>query len=135
MVNDLDFEGIEFPVSKGIISKLNRKIKFRLMYFVMEIILFILIIYQIKSLKIRSIYCWCQTKIGHTMCILKIYFNGFMYNKTKCRTKEYYSRYCLQCFSSELVLIEHKETCFKINDKQSIKLKVVQLILKIISNN
>ena len=58
-----------------------------------------------------------------------------MYNKTKCRTKEYYSRYCLQCFSSELVLIEHKETCLKINDKQSIKLKVVQLILKIISNN
>ena len=29
----------------------------------------------------------------------------------------------LQCFSSQRVLIEHKEPCFKINGKQSVKLR------------
>ena len=42
-------------------------------------------------------------------------FNRFMRNKTKCRTKKHFCRYCLQCRTSERVLIEHKETCFKIN--------------------
>ena len=29
---------------------------------------------------------------------------------------------CLQCFSSEIVLIQHKENCLSINGKQSVKL-------------
>ena len=47
-------------------------------------------------------------------------FNRFMYNKTKNKNKKYFCRYCLQCFSSEKVLIEHKETCLIIN---SVRLK------------
>ena len=50
-------------------------------------------------------------------------FNRFMCNKTKCRTKTHFCRYCLQCFTSERVLIEHKESCLKINGKQTVKLK------------
>ena len=50
-------------------------------------------------------------------------FNRFMCNKTKCETKWNFCEYCLQCFSSEKVLIEHKENCLIINGKQSIKLK------------
>ena len=38
-----------------------------------------------------------------------------MWNKTK-------NKDCLQCFSSERVLLEHKETCLKINDKQAVKI-------------
>ena len=34
-----------------------------------------------------------------------------------------FCKYCLQCFNSERVLIEHKETCFKINGKQIVKLR------------
>ena len=30
---------------------------------------------------------------------------------------------CLQCFSSESVLIKHKENCLSINGKQSVKLE------------
>ena len=44
------------------------------------------------------------------MCILKILtglFNRF--NKTKYKGKKYFCKNCLQCFSSEEVLIEHKE--------------------------
>ena len=31
--------------------------------------------------------------------------------------------FCLQCFSSERILIEHKENCLTINGQQSVKLK------------
>ena len=50
-------------------------------------------------------------------------FNRFMCNKTKCKNKKHFCRYCLQCFSSKKVLTEHKEVCLKTNGKQTVKLK------------
>ena len=50
-------------------------------------------------------------------------FNRFMCNKTKCRTKRHFCKYCLQFFTSGRVLIEHKETCLKINGKQNVNFK------------
>ena len=49
-------------------------------------------------------------------------FNKFMRNKTKNRNKKYFCKCHLQCFSSEKVLIEHKENCLIINGKQGVKL-------------
>ena len=40
----------------------------------------------------------------------------YVYIKDLCK-------YCLQCFSSERVLVEYKETYFKINGKQTVKLR------------
>ena len=50
-------------------------------------------------------------------------FNRFMYNKTKHRNKKHFCRYCLQCFVSAKVLVEHKEVYLKINGKQRLKLR------------
>ena len=50
-------------------------------------------------------------------------FNRFMCNKAKNKNKKYYCTCCLQFFSSDKVLIEHKENCLIINGKQSVKLK------------
>ena len=61
-------------------------------------------------------------------------FNRFKCNKIKNENEKYFCKFCLQCFSSEKVLIEHKEICLIINGKQSRKL-VAQLALKIISNS
>ena len=36
-------------------------------------------------------------------------FNRFMFSKTKCKNKKQFCWYCLQCFSSEKLLMEHKE--------------------------
>ena len=47
----------------------------------------------------------------------------FMFNKTKNRDKKYFCNCCLQCFSNEKVLIEHKEVYLLINSKQNVKLK------------
>ena len=46
-----------------------------------------------------------------------------MCNKTKNKNRKYFCKCCLQCFSSENVLIKHKENCLIINGKQSVKLK------------
>ena len=50
-------------------------------------------------------------------------FSRFMWNKTKNRNKKYFCKCCLQCFSSEKVLIKHQEKCLIINHKQSVQLK------------
>ena len=50
-------------------------------------------------------------------------FNRLVFNNTKCKNKKDFFRYCLQCFSSERVLVEHKEMYLEINGKQSVELK------------
>ena len=50
-------------------------------------------------------------------------FDRYMFHKTKNKNKKWFCKSCLQCFSSENVLIKHKENCLSINDKQSVKLE------------
>ena len=49
-------------------------------------------------------------------------FNKFMYNQTKHKERKHFYMYCLQCFSREDVLTEHKNNCISINGKQAIKM-------------
>ena len=49
--------------------------------------------------------------------------NTFMFHKTKNKNKKWFSKSCLQCFSSEKVLIKHKEDCLCINGLQSVKVE------------
>ena len=50
-------------------------------------------------------------------------FNRLMFKKTKHKGKKYFCKSCLQGFSSEKVLIEHKEDCLMINGKQNVILE------------
>ena len=50
-------------------------------------------------------------------------FNTFMFHKTKNKNKKWFCKSCLQCFSSENVLIKHKEDCLGISGQQSINLE------------
>ena len=50
-------------------------------------------------------------------------FNTFMFHKTKNKNKTWFCKSCLQCFSSENVLIKHKEHCLSISGQQSINLE------------
>ena len=56
-------------------------------------------------------------------CVYIKDFNRFIFNKTKNKGKKYFCKNCLQCFSSEEVLIEHREDCLLINGKQNVKLE------------
>ena len=50
-------------------------------------------------------------------------FNTFVFHKTKNKNKKWFCKSCLQCFSSENVLINHKEDCLSISGQQSINFK------------
>ena len=60
-------------------------------------------------------FLWCHVYIKD--------FTRFMFNKTKNKVKKYFCKNCLQCFSSEEILIEHKKDCLSIIGKQSVKLE------------
>ena len=49
-------------------------------------------------------------------------FNKFMYNQTKHKEKKHFCMSCLQCFSCERVLNNHKENCILIYGTQAIKM-------------
>ena len=55
------------------------------------------------------------------MCTLKIL--TYLFHRTRNKNKRWFCRRCLQCFSSENVLIKHKENCLSINSKESVKLE------------
>ena len=46
-----------------------------------------------------------------------------MFHKTENKNKKWFCKSCLQCFSSENVLIKHKEDCLSINDAQSVNVE------------
>ena len=49
-------------------------------------------------------------------------FSKFMYNQTKHKERKHFCIYCLQCFSSERVLNNHKENCIQINGQQAVNM-------------
>ena len=49
-------------------------------------------------------------------------FNKFMFNQTKHKERKHFCMFCLQCFSSEQVLTNHKEICIQINGEEAIKM-------------
>ena len=47
-------------------------------------------------------------------------FNKFMHNQTKHKERKHFCMYCLQCFSSERVLNDHKANCITVNGTQAV---------------
>ena len=47
-------------------------------------------------------------------------FNAFMYSQTKHKNKKHFCMYCLQCFSSERILVKHTNNCLTISGAQAI---------------
>ena len=113
MVND---EGTEFLVSKKDFKKIEQKKNIRIN----------VSCYENGSTYAIHIF---DEKFKNCMDLLMIadenktyyvyikYFNRFMCNKTKCKNEKHFGKYCLQCFSSKNVLVEHEEVCPKINGK------------------
>ena len=49
-------------------------------------------------------------------------FNTFMYNKKKHKERKHFCMYCIQGFSSEIVLNNHKDNCIQVNGTQAVKM-------------
>ena len=121
MVYDLDYEGIEFPVSGKEFGKIEKKNNVCIIVFCYESN-FILFINQMKNYE-NCVDLLLITDGNKSQYIYIKYFNRIMCNKTKNKNKKHFCKYCLQCLSSERILVEFKETCFKINGKPTVKLR------------
>ena len=74
--------------------------------------------------KDKSCFLWCHVRYINPS---KEHFDRFIFLNTKNKNKKWFCKSCLQCFSSENVLIKHKENFLSINDKQSVKLEKVKI--------
>ena len=122
MINDLDYEGIKFPVSKKDYCKIESKNNICINLFCYENGL----TYPVHISDQKFELCMDLLLISDENKYHYVYindFNRFMCNKTKNKNKKYFCKCCLQCFSSEKILTEHKENCLIINGKQSLKIQ------------
>ena len=129
MISKLNYEGIKFPVSKKDYCKIERQNSFRINVFCYEIKLTYPIYLSTQDFK----NCMDLLLIPNGKKSNYVYikdFNRFMFNKTKHKNEKNFCRCCLQCFSSEKVLIEHRENCLITNGKQIVKLKSGSIIFK-----
>ena len=122
MINDLDYEWIKFPVSKTDYGKIERQnnIYINVFCYKNELTYPVYVSNQ-KSRDCMDLFLISDENKSHYVYIKD--FDRFMCNKTKNKNKKYFCKCCLQCFSSEKVLIEHKENFLIINGQQSVKLK------------
>ena len=120
-VEKLDYSGIEFPVSVKQYNKIEKQNNIRVNVFGYEEGQR----YPIYLSKEKFYHCLNLLLITEGekkhYCLLKN-FNKFMHNQTKNNGRKHFCMYCLQGFSSERVLINHKIDCIEINGKQSIKM-------------
>ena len=122
MINDLNDEGIKFLVSKKDYCKIEKKNNIWINVFSYENDLTFPVYVSDQNFESRMDLLLIIDKNKLNYVYIKD-FNRFMCNKTKNKNKKHFYKYCLQCFSSEKVLIKHKENCLIINGKQSVQLK------------
>ena len=120
-IEKLDYSGIEFPITIKQINKIEKKNSIRINVF------------GYKEKQPYPIYISDEKYEDHMELLLitkdenKHYvlikdFNKFMYQQTKHKERKHFCMHCLQCFSSERVLNNHKENCIIINGKQAINM-------------
>ena len=120
LVSKLNYERINFPVSKKEYCKIEvqNKICINVFYYESKVVFPVYLSDQKFS---DSMDLLLIPDKSHYVCIKD--FERFMFNKPIYSGKKYFFKNCLQCFSSEKILSEHKEDCLVINGKKSVKLE------------
>ena len=120
-VGKLDYSNIEFPVNVKHYNKIEKQNSININVFGYE------------NKQPYPIYVSKEKYEDHMELLLvtekenKHYvlikdFNRFMYNQTKHEHRKHFCMHCLQCFSSDRVLSNHKENCIQVNGTQAIKM-------------
>ena len=122
LASKLNYEKINFPLSKKDYCKIEvqNNICINVFRYENKVIYPIYLLDQkfSDSMDLLLISDKCKSHYVHIKD-----FDRSMFNKTKCKDKKYFCKNCLQCFSSEEILREHKEDCLVTNGKQSVKLE------------
>ena len=120
-VGKLDYSNIEFPVNVKHYNKIEKQNSINISVFGYE------------NKQPYPIYVSKEKYEDHMELLLvtekenKHYvlikdFNRFMYNQTKHEHRKHFCMHCLQCFSSDRVLNNHKDICIQVNGTQAIKM-------------
>ena len=120
-INKLDYSGIEFPVTTKQYNKIEKQNEININVFGYE------------NKQPYPIYVSKEKYENHMELLLIIEdenkhyvliedLNRFMYNKTKHKERKYFCMNCLQGFSSEKVLNNHKDNCIILNGTQAVKM-------------
>ena len=121
LIGGLNYEGIEFPVSQKEYNKIETQNSIRINVFGYEKEqLFPIHISKEKFEDQMNLLLITEDKKKHYVLIKD--FNAFMYNQTKHKEKKHFCMYCLQCFSSESILVKHANNCLTINGSQAINM-------------
>ena len=120
-ISQLDYSSIEFPVTVKQINKIEKQNNICINLFgYEEKQKFPIFISKEKFTDHIELLLITEGENNHYVLIKD--FNKFMFNQTKHEHRKHFCMHCLQCFSREDVLTEHKNNCISINGKQAIKM-------------
>ena len=122
---ELNYEGIEFPVSQKQYNKIEKHNSIRIDVFGYE---------KGQPFPIhisKEMNLLLITKDEKRPYVLIRDFNTSMYNQSKHKERKHLRMYCLQCFSPESISVKHTNNCLTTNGKQAINMpKTGENILK-----
>ena len=120
-INKLDYSGIEFPVTTKQYNKIEKQNEININVFGYEnkqpYPIFVS-----KEKYDRQMNLLLITEDENKHYVLIEDFNSFMYNQAKHKERKHFCMHCLQCFSSEGVLNNHKDNCIQVNGTQAVKM-------------
>ena len=121
MIDNLDYSGIEFPVTTKQYNKIEKQNDININVFGYENKQpYPIYISKEKNEDCLNLLLITENENKHYVLIKD--FNKFMYNQTKHKERKHFCMHCLQCFTSEKVLANHKENCIQINGTQAIRM-------------
>ena len=120
-INKLDYSGIEFPVTNKQYNKIEKQNEININVFGYENKQpYPIYVSKEKYENHMELLLITEDKNKHYVLIED--FNRFMYNQTKHKESKHFCMHCLQCFSSERVLSDHKDNCITVNGTQAVKM-------------
>ena len=120
-VSNLNYDGIEFPVSTKHYNKIEKQNEININVFGYEDKKpYPIFVSKEKYDKEMNLLLITDNDNKHYVLIKD--FNKFMYNQTKHKERKHFCMHCLQCFSSDRVLTNHKKNCIQVNGTQAIKM-------------
>ena len=122
LAEQLNYEGIEFPVKAKHYNKIEVQNKIKINVFGYENKQFYPT-YKSKNAEYEdemNSLLIANDETNHYVYIQD--FNRIMYNKTKNKNKKHFCMSCLQCFSSEYIVEQRKTICLEINGLQAVRM-------------
>ena len=120
-IENLDYSGIEFPVTTKQYNKIEKQNKININVFGYEDRQpYPIYVSKEKYEDCMNLLLITENENKHYVLIKD--FNQFMYKQTEHKERKHFCMHCLQCFSSERVLTDHKDNCIEVNGTQAIKM-------------